>query len=286
MPNLQGSTPTGGGPTLRCFGEGRAVIIFPVEEGMGKSFDGKEDKAFIRCNIVALPDAKSAPYITYGGEVMQDGVTVKTPDTWRVDLGPHGWMAENVKIAGGGMLYILRAAMRSNYSARVGRLFKDPQHNYAWKLTDVDKAKLDNGAPNPGYEPELMQQAAWWLNLLQTQTFQNSYPVPIQQVPAQPAAPQQWAQPVQPQQPAPQGWGAPQSAPPAQQPAYAGPPPAQQGWGQPAAAPQGDPNAWNQQAQQPAPQGWGAPPPGWGPQQPAPAPQGDPNAQQVPHPGF
>ena len=278
MPNLQGSTPTGGGPTLRCFGEGRAVIIFPIEEGMGKSFDGKEDKPYIRCNVVALPDPKSAPYITYGGEVMQDGVTVKTPDTWRVDLGPHGWMAENVKIAGGGMLYILRAAMRSN-SARVGRLFKDPAHNYAWKLTDVDKARLDNGAPNPAHEPQLMEQAAWWLGLLGSQTFQNSFPVPIAQVPQQQAAPQQYA----PQQPAPQsappaqqGWGQP--APQQPQPAYAATVPAQ---------PQ-QPATWTQ-PQQPAPQA----PQGWGaPQQVAPQqPQqgwGQPPAQaeQVPHPGF
>jgi hypothetical protein len=261
MPNLQGSTPQGGGPTLRCFGVGRAVIIFPIAEEMGTGFGNAEPKPFIRSNVVALPDPKSAPFITFGGEVLQDGVTVKVPDTHRVDLGPHGWMAENVKIGGGGMLYILRAALRSN-SARVGRLFKDPAYNNAWKLTDPDKD-----------EPQLMEQAAWWLGLLQSQTFQNVYPVPINQVPAQPTAQQQGWQ--QPQQPPAQSWPSnpapqqPQSAPPAQpaqgwgqqpQPAYAGPP-----------APA-------------APQGWGAPQQGWG-QQPAPQgpPQGDPN---VPHPGF
>lgn len=273
MPNLQGSTPQGGGPTLRCFGVGRAVIIFPKSEEMGTAFDGKDPKPYILSNVVALPDQRSAPFITFGGEVLQDGVTVKVPDTHRVDLGPHGWMAENVKIGGGGMLYILRAALRSN-SARVGRLFKDPAYNNAWKLTDPDKD-----------EPELMAQAQWFIGLLANNTFTNSYPVPIAQVPAQ-AAPQQSAvwnvmeqgaagyqapqqqppaqswptNPAPAQQSAPQGWGAPQQQAPAAQPqpAYAGQQqaPAQQGWG--------------------APQGWGQPPA---------APQGDPNAQ-APHPGF
>lgn len=273
MPNLQGSTPQGGGPTLRCFGVGRAVIIFPIAEEMGTAFDGKEPKPFIRSNVVALPDQRSAPYITFGGEVLQDGVTVKTPDTHRVDLGPHGWMAENVKIGGGGMLYILRAALRSN-SARVGRLFKDPAYNNAWKLTDPDKD-----------EPELMQQATWWLSLLQAGTFQNSYPVPINQVPAQQAAPQ-YAQPQQSmpqintsvaaghampvqQQPPAQSW--PTNPAPVQQPqpVYAGPPAqpqqqAPQGWGAPQQVAPAQPQ-----------QGWGQPPAQQGP------PTGDPN-----HPGF
>jgi hypothetical protein len=272
MPNLQGSTPQGGGPTLRCFGVGRAVLIFPREEKMGTAFDGKDPKPYIECNVVALPDQRSAPYITFGGEVLQDGVTVKTPDTHRVDLGPHGWMAESVKISGGGMLYILRAAMRSN-SARVGRLFKDTNYNNAWKLTDPDKD-----------EPELMAQAAWWLGLLTSQTFTNSFPVPINPVPAQPApnngqtavwntmeqGAAGYAAP--PQQPPAQSWptnpapvAQPQSAPPAQgwaqqapQPVYAGPP---------------APAAWPAQPQQPAPQGW------------AQQPQGPP-ADQQPHPGF
>jgi hypothetical protein len=247
MPNIQGSTPAGGGITLRSFGVNRLVLIFPIAEETGTDFTDKtKPKQFMRCNVVALPDPASAPFLTYGGEVLQDGVTVKVPDTMRVDLGPHGYMAENVRIGGGGMLYILRRALATN-SARVGRLFKDAQYNNAWKLTDCD-----NNSPE-------MAAATQWVQLYTSGNFVNSFPVPINPVPAQPTAQaQSWGAP---QQPPAQSW--PTNPAPQQQAA----PPA---WGQPPAQP-----AYAGPPQQQAPQGWGQPP----------AQQGTP-ADQQPHPGF
>lgn len=277
MPNISGSTPKGGGVSLRCFGKGRLVLVFPIAEETGHAF-GKpsEPKQFMKCNVVALPDgapsiqlptgpvAPLPPFITFGGEANNDG-SMKTPDTMRIDVGPQGTLFENVSIGGGGMLYILRKALR-NGEARVGRLWQDPAYNGAWKLTDVE----------PG-TPE-MKVAADWLVAYSTGNFTNPVPVPLQVIPQQAAPQQQYAQ----QAPPAQSW----PSNPAPQPATAGAwgaqvqqntPPAQQGWG----APQPQPVA----AQQPQ-QGWGAPqqvaPPaqqGWG------APAQDPNAGQ-PSPGF
>jgi hypothetical protein len=265
MPNISGSTPQGGGVSLRCFGEGRLVLVFPKEEKTGHAF-GKpsEPKQFMLSNVVMLPDGAPSiqlptgatlgplpTFITYGGEMNNLGQMVK-PDTTRVDVGPQGTLFENISIGGGGMLYILRAALR-NGEARVGRLWKDPAYNGAWKLTTIDQG-------TPEY-----QAAVNWMGAYSTGNFVNPSPVPLQPIPQQ-AAPQQ--QPTAwPSNPAPQSatvgaWGAQ---------VQQNTPPAQQGWGaqqQPVAA------------QQPQ-QGWGQPPAqqGWG------APAQDPNAGQ-PSPGF
>lgn len=247
MPNIQGSTPAGGGITLRSFGVGRLVLIFPKGEETGHAF-GKptEPKQFMRANVVALPDPQSPPFLTYGGEVLQDGVTIKVPDTMRIDLGPHGYMAEDMRIGGGGMLYILRKALATG-SGRVGRLFKDSNFNNAWKLTDCEDGSQE------------MATAMQWVQLFTSGNFVNSFPVPINPVPHQ-AQPQN-TMPAQ--QPPAQSWPANNAAPQQQAPQQQAPQQAAQG-------------GWAQQPQQAAPQqGWAPQPqPAWGQQQPA--PQGAP----------
>jgi hypothetical protein len=246
MPGISGSTPTGGGITLRCFGEGRLVLIFALGEETGHEF-GKPDapKQFMKCNIIALPDPQSPPFITFGGKADQTG-RMTEPDTARIDVGPQGTLFSNVSIGGGGMLYILRRALKTN-TGRVGRLFKDERYNGAWKLTDI--------APGT---PEMAAAEAWMTAHL-SGTFTNPSPVQIPVIPQQQAAPQ-YAQPAQ-------GWGAANQqqapmAPPAQGwgPQPAAPvntaPPAQ-GWGAPVQQNPAQPaQGWGQQA----PQGWGQPP--------------------------
>lgn len=240
MPNITGTIPTGGEPkpTLRSYGEGRLVLVFPLEEFTGHEF-GKKDtpKQFMKCNVVALPDAQSAPVIDFGGKMNNLGQMTE-PDTLRVQLGNTGWMCLNVTLGGGGMLYILRR-MLSNGQAIVGRLWKDPEYNGAWKIKDATPQ-----------ETELAQQ---WMAAFMGGQIVNPVPLPIPGVPQQrqpqgtpqqfgapaPVQPQPvqtgWGQPApqaMPQQPAPQSWGAPQQPVQQPQPVFAAA--AQPAWGAPA----------------------------------------------------
>ena len=276
MPMISGKTPQGGGVTPRCYGEGRLVLIFPREEYTGTAFDGKEPKQFMRCDVVALVDTHPAPFpnpsrpsttitppppfITFGGEMDKDGVSMKTPDTMRVEVAGQGWMKEGVSF-GGGLLFDLRRSQQAG-QARVGRLFKDHQHNGTWKLTDVEDTSPEYAA------------AMAWSQAMAAQAFVNQVPQPIPVVPAQqPPATQQWGG-----QPQAQGWGAPQQQAPQGYPQQA---PPQQGWGAPQGYPQQPQPQYAQQAPPPAaPQGWG-PPPG-APQSAPPAPNGwQQHGQQV-----
>lgn len=256
MPNITGTIPTGGEPkpSLRSYKEGRLVLVFPLEEYTGHEF-GKKDapKQFMRCNVVALPDPQSAPFIDFGGKMNNLGQMTE-PDTLRVQLGNTGWMCQNVSLGGGGMLYILRRMMRDG-QAIVGRLWKDPEYNGAWKIKDATPQ-----------ETELAQQ---WMAAYMAGQIVNPVPLPIPGVPqqrtAQPqGAPQQFGQQPAPAQPQPvqTGWGA--MANPATQQQYG------QGVSAPipqpvfAAAAQPTWGAPQQPVQQPAfaaaaQQGWGAP---------------------------
>lgn len=282
---MQINTSVAGGPkpTPRSFGEGRLLLLIPKREQTGTKYESKEPQQEIVCDVVVLADPfRPAAPILFGGKKALDG-TMKEPDTHRVDIGPQGWLCENVVFSGGGMIHTLRRVLESTTTtgqqqAIVGRLWRDhsAEARGAWKIAGQDHEAT----------PEEVNVAAAWYAAASTGQFTNSVPVPLNPVPAQPPVGfNPYGQQVQQmqQQPAPVAPPAPQYG----QPQYPGQPGAQYGQmpQQPPAQPMpvngGYPAAPPQYGQQQMPQANGGFPYGATPMA-APVPQSAPPAPAAP----